>query len=73
MMMRRNHHAVAQAAFAKRGFEVRDPLVAVCRIIASTANRRARLVSLRPVLTDTNVRNLLAAVRDIGNHPSRRV
>src|SRR5450759_977560 len=73
MRVRRDRHAIAQAALRQRGREVGDALVAVHRILRRAADRRRGLVPGRWRLIDAGVGTLLAAVYIRRHHPPRGV
>ena len=52
VMVLRDDHAVAQSAFAQRGLEVGNALVAIRGIIFAGTDRRRRLASTRLILAD---------------------
>ena len=73
MMMVRDHHAVAQSAFAQRSLEIRNALVAVVGIVLARAHRRCSLAPARLVLGHAQVGNLGLAIDHGRHHASRGV
>jgi len=73
MVMIGDHHAIAQAAFAQRGFEVRDPLVAIVGIVFVRAHRGSSLAAARLVFGHAQIRNLGPAIDHGRNHASDSV
>src|SRR5579862_2523779 len=70
MMMAADGHAVAQPAKPQRRFQVRNPLVPVCGIVAVAANRRAVFMAGGTMSVDALIRDSFAAVDRGGHAPS---
>jgi ABC-type methionine transport system ATPase subunit len=64
-MVRRNDHAIAQAAFAKRTFKVRYALIAIIGIIGRSSDGRRSFVSVRPVLAHPQVGSLHTTIHHL--------
>jgi hypothetical protein len=73
VMMRGNDHAIAQAALAQCGLEIRNTFVAVGGIVGGGANRRRGLSTEGLIHADANVGHLRAAVHRLGNVASSGV
>jgi len=61
------HHAIAQAALAESGFEVRHALVAVFGIVLARSDRRSLFASARLVLAHAEVGDLRLAIDHAGH------